>query len=507
MRYLHKTRAFYMLVIAACFVIFGGLFTAAHAVNPQADVVFIIDESGSMGGDINEVRNNVNNIATQLGASLDPQYALVEFGGSSSAPGNPGLTTDLTDATGLSTALATLVASGGTEPGVEATIFAHDNVSFRPGAGVCYVLITDEDSDGGDLFTAVAKLQAQNATWFGIVELGSGNTETMYGPDVGSLSEATGGEVFHINDFRADSQPVLDALLVSCIGSIVEGIILTPPTDTNPVGTTHTVTATVRDSQANPVVGVTVTFEVTSGPNAGDTGTAVTDANGEATFTYTGDGGPGTDIIEGSFTDSNTGQLKTDTAEKVWVASDSTAPTCLLQNVVSGPPTTYIEVFIQDTGSGLASITILQDNNATVTIPSFTVGTTDSLIVVADKDDEIQPSQVELEVKDVAGNSTVCDPYVVLISREEGRWERFTFKDVPYEEHFVSISNGTPGLKRVVLRVNGVRFIERRLQDGEMRTFDISSAMKEGDDNKIFLKGRGKKDGTATVIIHDGSSF
>ncbi len=94
-------------------------------------------------------------------------------------------------------------------------------------------------------------------------------------------------------------------------------IELNPPTATNPVGTSHTVTATVRDRTGALAPGMTVTFTVVSGPNTGDTGTAVTDANGQASFTWVGDGGPGTDTIEASFTD-QAGAAHTTTATKIW---------------------------------------------------------------------------------------------------------------------------------------------------------------------------------------------
>ncbi len=76
-------------------------------------------------------------------------------------------------------------------------------------------------------------------------------------------------------------------------------IVLAPPTATNAVGGSHTVTATVTDF-GTPAAGVTVTFTVLSGPNAGKTGTAVTDNNGQASFTYTDTGGAGTDRIQAS---------------------------------------------------------------------------------------------------------------------------------------------------------------------------------------------------------------
>jgi hypothetical protein len=91
---------------------------------------------------------------------------------------------------------------------------------------------------------------------------------------------------------------------ISGAAIIGEGILLSQEEPQNPVNTNHTVTALVQDDDGNPVVGKTVDFEVISGPNAGKTGQAVTDINGECTFTYLGDGGPGFDQIQACFIDS-----------------------------------------------------------------------------------------------------------------------------------------------------------------------------------------------------------
>lgn len=101
-------------------------------------------------------------------------------------------------------------------------------------------------------------------------------------------------------------------------GVRVAGITLAPQTDTNPLGTTHTVTATILDDWGDPVPGIDVDFEVLSGPNAGTTGTATTDANGEATFSYTGNT-EGTDEIRASFYCTVIQQtIYSNTVEKTW---------------------------------------------------------------------------------------------------------------------------------------------------------------------------------------------
>jgi hypothetical protein len=101
-------------------------------------------------------------------------------------------------------------------------------------------------------------------------------------------------------------------------GVPVTGIKLEPLTATNPVGGSHTVTATVTDTGGSPQAGIAVTFTVPSGPNAGKTGVAVTDTSGHATFTYTDTGGAGTDHIVATFTDATGGLHTSNTVDKNW---------------------------------------------------------------------------------------------------------------------------------------------------------------------------------------------
>ena len=96
-------------------------------------------------------------------------------------------------------------------------------------------------------------------------------------------------------------------------------IELAPATSTGRTGTSHTVTATVREVGA-PVDRRDVSFEVTQGPHAGTTGSAVTDANGVATFDYDGVR-TGTDTIRASFDDS-AGVPHETTAQRTWTAPE-----------------------------------------------------------------------------------------------------------------------------------------------------------------------------------------
>ena len=95
---------------------------------------------------------------------------------------------------------------------------------------------------------------------------------------------------------------------------IASTIDLTPEYELNLVGQDHTVTATIS---GDVVAGVSVSFTVISGPNAGKSGSGTTDINGHATYTYNGDGGVGTDQIQACFTSGET-QVCSNVVQKEW---------------------------------------------------------------------------------------------------------------------------------------------------------------------------------------------
>ncbi len=63
-------------------------------------------------------------------------------------------------------------------------------------------------------------------------------------------------------------------------------LTLDPPTQTDPVGTSATVLATLTDACGSPLSDVVAEFKVAAGPNAGATGQGVTSSIGIAAFTY-----------------------------------------------------------------------------------------------------------------------------------------------------------------------------------------------------------------------------
>jgi hypothetical protein len=105
----------------------------------------------------------------------------------------------------------------------------------------------------------------------------------------------------------------------------VPELYLEPRTATDNGGTEHTLTATTSlDGVLQQ--DVTVKFLVFAGPNIGKTGSAITDANGKATWSYTGNGVEGTDTIQATaligYID-----MTSNEAFKVWEAPPNLAPT------------------------------------------------------------------------------------------------------------------------------------------------------------------------------------
>jgi Big-like domain-containing protein len=104
---------------------------------------------------------------------------------------------------------------------------------------------------------------------------------------------------------------------------------LQPKTATNVADATHCVTATVKDEFGNVTPGITVDFSVAPTTfHTPPTGSAVTNASGDAQFCYTA-ALPGSDVIS-AFADTNgngvqNGSEPGDTAAKTWTLPSSTA--------------------------------------------------------------------------------------------------------------------------------------------------------------------------------------
>ena len=219
-----------MLALSVCVL---ALASPASAALPKGDVVFILDESGSMGDEIAEVRKGITAVASDASKRMDARYALVAFGGASPGvpPNEPFTRTDFTSVEGFVGALGQSGAyaggGGGKEMGLYATTYAMTALKgFRADAAACAVLVSGDEPPSfktdleTDLANAIAALQQRNAVWLGIVQTSDELVQRTYGPDPGSLAHVSGGAVFSVRSFRADPAQVLAAVLSRCTGSV-----------------------------------------------------------------------------------------------------------------------------------------------------------------------------------------------------------------------------------------------------------------------------------------------
>ena len=193
----------------------------------EGDIIIAIDESGSMGGEIQIVKDNIQDLINELdNQSIDYQLGLVTFGLTGS-PGstNPRVVSQLTDdSAAFITKLNTVNATGvGYEPGSEAVALglssAMEPLAFRDEAGTCVILLTDEDDDSPTITNALNALSARSAIFYGIVNKGVGNTASTYG----NLATVTGGSLWDIGSLSNSviGAEILKEVIEKCISEAI----------------------------------------------------------------------------------------------------------------------------------------------------------------------------------------------------------------------------------------------------------------------------------------------
>ncbi|MCX6693077.1 MAG: PEGA domain-containing protein, partial [Methanomicrobiales archaeon] len=95
---------------------------------------------------------------------------------------------------------------------------------------------------------------------------------------------------------------------------------VSPPSATNPVGTSHTIVATLKYPDGTPLSDEPLTFTIVSGPNTGRTEDAWTNISGSAAFSYTGTSA-GTDTVKVTYTGDRAVEIISNTSVKVWISS------------------------------------------------------------------------------------------------------------------------------------------------------------------------------------------
>jgi hypothetical protein len=195
--------------ISAALMLAIGLTPSAHAAS-FADFIFVVDESGSMSGEHSWLGQSIGDLELALQGkgvgvgSEENRYGLIGFGGSYygtnrslSVGGNL-----FGSASELSRATNSLVTNGSLEDGYSAIDYALNNYSFRDGAAVNFVLITDEDreirSNSVNFNSILNGLQSKNALLNVVVnnKIVDGNGQRAIGSDANGnafIADGSGG--------------------------------------------------------------------------------------------------------------------------------------------------------------------------------------------------------------------------------------------------------------------------------------------------------------------------
>ncbi len=246
-----------------------------------ADIVFVIDTSGSMADDVHSIRQRIADFDTALkGAGIDPRYGLVTFPGDSVTPVQIQNLADFTTFTAVDSPFNTFAvpAGGNKEYGSLALREALNDAdpattfTFRPGAQVLTVLMTDEedDSTAADFTAALNVFQTRSAVFFGLalnpnLPFDSDSATNNTGARYGQLARRTGGQLFDIAAFALDPQPFFESFTAAVTGVLAAagttGILVennASPTLLNNVVAALETGIRIDASSASTVVGGTV---------------------------------------------------------------------------------------------------------------------------------------------------------------------------------------------------------------------------------------------------------
>lgn len=192
--------------------------TPSGAALIAADVVFVIDTSGSMGDDIAQVKARIGDFNTAMTTNgIDARYGLVRFGGANT------LIQDITDFTTFSAAgspFQLLTANGGGTEDGSAALQVGLGATFRANTVRNFILITDEDDDGpGNRAALLADLAATAANE--LINVIGNPQDADGGTYYTALATGNGGQFFNILNFRADPGPFFTNFINTKVQEII----------------------------------------------------------------------------------------------------------------------------------------------------------------------------------------------------------------------------------------------------------------------------------------------
>ncbi len=175
----------------------------------------------------------------------------------------------------------------------------------------------------------------------------------------------------------------------------------------------------------------------------GTTYTPAAGYSGPDLFTYTasdGHGGSATAVVSITVTPSNP-------------PDDTTPPSCeIVEQGKTAAGNQFMRFRVTEVGLGLARHEPGYLLNTSVLVEPYAIGSLGPVTVTATAINKKKSMAVEVFFYDLAGNRALCDPIVVSVQRLAGKPQDEVLRNVPDTDHRVTVTNGTPGMRKVVLR-------------------------------------------------------
>jgi hypothetical protein len=181
--------------------------------------------------------------------------------------------------------------------------------------------------------------------------------------------------------------------------------------------------------------------------------------------------------------------------------ADLTKPTCSI-SVAAGPPATATFT-VQDVLAGLERLVITREVNATDLGLDFGIGQTTPGTVNFTKTNQKLVAQVGLQITDLAGNVTTCDPMLANISQGGQGPSVQVVPGLSQSDHILHIANGSPGVTRLIVGVNRRWARVETLTPNQQLTLELAPALQPGNANTVVFIALGRQPGSATLLLGD----
>jgi hypothetical protein len=101
--------------------------------------------------------------------------------------------------------------------------------------------------------------------------------------------------------------------------------------------------------------------------------------------------------------------------------------------------------------------------------------------------------------------SATADPVMTRLTAARGGETQQMLTGIMSAERLLRVQNGTPGLTKLTVVVNGSSYVLAPLSDGASLSLDVGAAMIPGEGNTMVLLGEGAEGASATATLGDSA--